>query len=223
MKKYILVAIFIMVTKYTYAQIPLEVMVGNKQTQYFAFIQKDLDSVGRWNVFSQSLFTVNYQDSLQNSISIDGQLTYQFNTWLGISAGGSFDGQQFNPTLGLSLSYLNKKGNFSISAFPVVQLAKPIALDFFALINYVPQFNKNWGLFSQLIAGTNLGLQKEHPNQNREILSIFTRHNISSQLLRVGLNYKQKIQFGLGADLAQFGKNEGTFENFGIFLRYQLE
>jgi hypothetical protein len=150
-------------------------------------------------------------------------LTYQFNNWLGISVGGSFDGVQFIPTLGLSLGYFNKKGDFSITAFPTIQLAKPMALDLFALINYSPQFNKKWGVFTQLIIGTNLGIQKEAPNQKREILNIFTRHNISNQLLRVGLNYKQKFQFGIGADFAQFGTNEGRFDNFGIFLRYQLE
>ncbi len=142
---------------------------------------------------------------------------------MGISVGGGFDGIQFNPTVGLSLGYLNKKGDFSISAFPMVQLAKPLALDFFALINYSPQFTKKWGLFTQLIAGTNLGLKKEYPDQQREVLNIFTRHNISNQLLRIGLNYKQKFQFGLGTDLAQFGMNEGRLVNLGLFLRYQLE
>ena len=212
-----------MATRYTFAQIPFEVMVGNKQTLYLTYIQKDLDSLGRWNIFSQGLYAVNYKDPSLNSISIDNQLTFQFNNWLGISAGGSFDGLQFIPSLGLSFSYLNKKGDFSISAFPMVQLAKPIALDLFALVNYSPQFTKKWGLFSQFIMGTNLGLQKEYPNQQKEIMNIFTRHNISNQLLRIGLNYKQKFQFGVGADFAQFGMNEGTFKNFGVFLRYQIE
>lgn len=223
MKNYIFVAIFMMATKYSLAQTPFEVMVGNKQTLYFAYIQKDLDSLGRWNIFSQGLYAVNYKDVSLNSISIDNQLTYQLNNWFGISAGGSFDGLQFIPSLGLSFSYLNKKGDFSISAFPMVQMVKPTALDVFSLINYSPQISKKWGLFSQFIIGTNLGLQKENPNEKRAILNVFTRHNISNQLLRIGVNYKQKIQFGLGTDFAQFGKNEGTFENFGIFLRYQME
>ncbi|AEI51384.1 hypothetical protein [Runella slithyformis] len=223
MKNYIFVTILVMVARYSFAQIPFEVMVGNKQTLYFAYIQKDLDNIGRWNIFSQGLYAVNYRDSSLNSISIDNQLTYQFNNWLGISAGGSFDGVQFIPTLGLSLGYFNKKGDFSITAFPTIQLAKPRALDVFGLINYSPQFKKKWGLFCQLIIGTNLGVQKEDPNQKREILNIFTLHNISNQLIRVGLNYKQKFQFGIGADFAQFGMNEATFENFGLFLRYQLE
>ena len=223
MKAKFLAVILIMTVQHSFAQIPFEVMTGDKQTLYYAYIQKDLDSVGRWNIFSQSLYAINYKNKAQNSISIEGQVTYQFSNWLGLSAGGGFDGIEFVPTVGLSFGYLNKKGDFSISAFPMIQLSRPVALDFFALINYSPQFNKKWGVFSQLIAGTNLGLQKEYPNQKRDVLNIFTRHNISNQLLRVGLNYKQKIQFGLGADFAQIGMKEGTFENFGVFIRYQIE
>ena len=223
MKAQLLTVILIMTIRHAYAQIPFEVMAGNKQTLYFAYVQKDIDSIGRWNIFSQGLYAVNYKNNAFNSISIDNQLTYQFTNWLGLSAGGSFDGVKFNPTLGLSLSYINNKGDFAITAFPTVQLTKPLTLDVFGLINYTPQFNKKWGLFSQFILGTNLGLQKEDPNQKREILNIFTRHNISNQLLRIGLNYKQRFQFGLGADFAQFGMNEGKFSNYGIFLRYQLD
>jgi len=212
-----------MASRHLIAQIPFEIMVGNKQTQYFAYVNKDIDSAGRWNIFSQSIFAINHKDSTLHSISVDGQLTYMFNHWLGIAVGGAFDGIRFNPTVGLSLSYINRKGDFVVTAFPTVQLAKPVSLDFFALINYSPQFSYKWGIFSQFILGSNLGLQKAYPGQTREVLNFFTRHNGSTQLLRIGLNYKKKFQFGIGADLAQFGMNEGTFENFGIFLRYQLE
>jgi hypothetical protein len=212
-----------MVTQHTFAQIPFEVMVGNNQTQYFAYVQKDIDSIGRWNVFSQSFYTVNYSNSSLNAISSDNQLTYQLNDWLGISAGGTFDGLKFNPTLGLSIGYMNKKGDLIISTFPTVQLSNPKTLDFFALINYSPKFNKNWGLFSQFILGTNVGLQKEFPTENREIWNLFTKHNLSNQLVRIGLSYKQKYQFGFGTDFAQFGMNEGSLVNIGCFFRLQLD
>lgn len=163
MKKIIFTAIITIVSQYIFAQIPFEVMVGNKQTQYFGYVQKDLDSVGRWNIFSQSIFAINHKDSTLNSISIDGQLTYMLNNWLGIAAGGAFDGNKFNPTFGLSLTYVNKKRDFVITAFPTLQLAKPIALDLFALINYSPQFNQKWGLFSQFILGNKLRFAKGIP------------------------------------------------------------
>lgn len=116
MRKPILIAMLVIATRNTFAQTPFEVMVGNKQTLYFAYIQKDLDSFSGWNIFSQGLYAVNYKDDALNSISIDNQLTYQLNNWFGISAGDSFDGLQFIPSLGLSFSYLNKKGDFSINA-----------------------------------------------------------------------------------------------------------
>lgn len=167
MRNYFFVFIFTMATQYTFAQIPFEVMVGNKQTQYFGYIQKDLDSIGRWSAFSQSIFAINHKDSTLNSISVDGQLTYMLNNWLGVAAGGAFDGNRFTPTLGLSFTYINKKRDFVITAFPTAQLVKPIALDLFALINYSPQFNTNWGLFSQFILGTNLGLERLPKSKKR--------------------------------------------------------
>ncbi|NBN98884.1 MAG: hypothetical protein EBV19_06540, partial [Flavobacteriia bacterium] len=36
--------------------------------------------------------------------------------------------------------------------------------------------------------------------------------SMKQNVLRVGLNYKQRFQFGLGTDLAQFGMSEATFE-----------
>lgn len=206
-----------------YAQIPFEVMIGDKQTQYFSYIQKDIDSAGRWNIFSQSLFTSHYKDRSLNSISMEGQLTYQVTPWLGISGGGAFDGLEFNPVLGLSLQYLNTRGDFYVNLFPLVQFAKPISADFFLLANYTPSFNKTWGLFSQLIASSNLGIQKEFPEQDRQLLNIFTRHNVSAQLLRIGLDYKRRFQFGFGLDLLHIGHGEGNLENAGIFLRYSIE
>lgn len=223
MKKLIIVVILTIAAQKSFGQIPFEVMVGNKQTMNFGYIQKDLDSTGKWNIFSQGIFAVNYRDSSYNNISIDNQLTYQLNNWIGISAGGSFDGKKFIPSLGLSLSYINKKGDFFVTAFPTVQFDKPKTLDLFALINYSPQFNNKWGLFSQLIIGSNYGVQKEYPEQSRGVLGLFTHHNISNQLLRVGINYKQKFQVGVGADFAQFGMSEPKFDNYGIFLRYQIE
>ena len=224
MKKLIIVVILTIAAQKSFGQIPFEVMVGNKQTMYFGYIQKDLDSTGKWNIFSQGIFAVNYRDSSYNNISIDNQLTYQLNNWIGISAGGSFDGKKFIPSLGLSLSYINKKGDFFVTAFPTVQFDKLKTLDLFALINYSPQFNNKWGLFSQLIIGSNYGVQKEYPEQSRDVLGLFTHHNISNQLLRVGINYKQKFQVGVGADFAQFGiVSVPKFDNYGIFLRYQIE
>ncbi len=64
-----------------------------------------------------SALAIDHNDKLFNNFLNEGQLSYRLKDWLGISVGGSFDGEVIMPTLGLNLSYLNKKGDF---------LSKPI-------------------------------------------------------------------------------------------------
>lgn len=198
---------FVLLSQYAHAQIPFEVMVGHRQTQYYAFIQKNIDSSGQWNIFSQSFYSVHYTDVSLNAINIEGQITYQISDWFGISAGGGFDGNGFVPTIGLSVEYINEKQDFSATAFPTIQITKPLALDVFALINFSPQFSHQWGLFSQAILGANVG----------------TQYNSSLQWIRLGLNYERKFQFGLAADFIQIPQEQFFSDNFGFFLRYQIE
>jgi hypothetical protein len=82
--------------------------------------------------------------------------------------------------------------------------------------------NDTWGIFSQLIFSTNLEMDKTATSPQRDIVGLFTAHQQSTQLLRVGLDYQQKFQFGLGTDFNQFFRNEGNFENYGLFLRLNL-
>jgi len=72
------------------AQIVLDALVGNKQAHYINYIDKDLDSAAKWNFFNLNRFTVNYNNKALNTVSIEGQLTYQFKPWLGLSVGGGF-------------------------------------------------------------------------------------------------------------------------------------
>jgi hypothetical protein len=112
--------IFLMVSLSIRAQIVLEALAGNKQAHYINYFDKDLDSTAKWNFFNLNRFTVNYKDKALNTVSIEGQLTYQFKPWIGVSAGGGFYGELFVPSIGLSLSYLNKKEDFFIQMYPTI-------------------------------------------------------------------------------------------------------
>jgi hypothetical protein len=90
MKKTILIAILLLATNQLFAQMVLETLVGNEQAHYINYFDKDLDSSGKWNFFNLNRFTVNYKDKTLNTVSIEGQLSYQLKPWLGISAGGGF-------------------------------------------------------------------------------------------------------------------------------------
>ena len=221
MKK-ILVFVVLIMAQNAFGQIPVEILVGNKQTQFLNYWQKDIDSAKRFNFFSFTRFAIDHKDDAYNNFSIDGQLSYSLNNWLGLSLGGGYEGANFVPSIGLNLSYSNQKGDFFLETYPTLQLDKIKSLSLFGVAGYNPKFNSKWGLFSQLIFSANLQIDKTAMNPSRNILGLFTALQQSTELIRLGLDFKEKYQFGFGADLNQIYQNRADFENIGIFFRINL-
>lgn len=203
MRTFLLMTIFLMVSVSTRAQIVLEALAGNQQAHYINYIDKDLDSTAKWNFFNLNRFTVNYKDKALNNVSIEGQLTYQFKPWVGLSAGGGFYGELFVPTIGLSLSYMNKKEDFFIQIYPTIGFAEgQVAPSVLGIIGYSPKFSKSWGLSSQIIFSAD-------PVE-------------ASQIIRMGANYKDMVQFGIGIDMLQNFETKNSNYNFGPFIRFNF-
>jgi len=203
MRTLLFITIFLMLSVSIRAQIVLEALAGNKEAHYINYIDKNLDGSAKWNFFNLNRFTVNYKDKALNTVSIEGQLTYQFKPWLGVSAGGGFYGELFVPTIGLSLSYMNKKEDFFLQMYPTIGFAEgQVAPSILGLIGYTPEFNKSWGLSSQII---------------------FSADPIeASQIVRIGTDYKDRIQFGIGIDMLQNFETEHLNFNLGPFIRFNF-
>jgi len=203
MRTFFLMTIFLLVGANLRSQNVLEVLAGNKQAHYINYFNKDLDSTAKWNFFNLNRFTVNYKDKALNNVSIEGQLTYQFKPWIGLSAGGGFYGVLFVPTIGLSLSYMNKKEDFFIQIYPTIGFAEgQVAPSVLGIIGYSPKFSKNWGLSSQIIFSAD-------PVE-------------ASQIIRIGANYKDKVQFGIGIDMLQNFETKNLNYNLGPFIRFNF-
>jgi hypothetical protein len=203
MRTFFLMTIFLLVGANLRSQNVLEVLAGNKQAHYINYFNKDLDSTAKWNFFNLNRFTVNYKDKALNNVSIEGQLTYQFKPWIGLSAGGGFYGELFVPTIGLSLSYMNKKEDFFIQMYPTIGFAEgQVAPSVLGIIGYSPKFSKNWGLSSQIIFSAD-------PVE-------------ASQIIRIGANYKDKVQFGIGIDMLQNFETKNLNYNLGPFIRFNF-
>ncbi len=200
---FFLMTIFLMVSVSIRAQIVLEALAGNKQAHYINYLEKDLDSSAKWNFFNLNRFTIDYKDKALNTVSIEGQLTYQFTPWLGISGGGGFYGELFVPTIGLSLSYMNKKEDFFIQMYPTIGIAdEQFAPSVLGLIGYTPKFTKSWGLSAQII---------------------FLADPIETyQIIRLGVNYRNKVQFGIGIDMLQNFQTKNLNFNLGPFIRFNF-
>lgn len=203
MKALFFIPIFVMVCVSIHGQIAIEALAGNKQAHYINYVDKDLDSFAKWNFFNLNRFTINYKDKTQNTVSMEGQLTYQLKSWLGISAGGGFYGEIFVPTLGLSLSYMNKKEDFFIQMYPTIGIAdRQFAPSILGILGYTPKLNSSWRLSSQIIFSA-------EPTE-------------SSQIVRVGADFKEKIQFGIGLDMLQSFDEKNLDFNLGPFIRFNF-
>jgi hypothetical protein len=203
MRTFFLMTIFLLVGANLRSQNVLEVLAGNKQAHYINYFNKDLDSTAKWNFFNLNRFTVNYKDKALNNVSIEGQLTYQFKPWVGLSAGGGFYGELFVPTIGLSLSYMNKKEDFFIQIYPTIGFAEgQVAPSVLGIIGYSPKFSKSWGLSSQIIFSAD-------PVE-------------ASQIIRMGANYKDMVQFGIGIDMLQNFQTKNLNLNLGPFIRFNF-
>lgn len=203
MRTILFITFFSMISLSIRGQIALETLAGNQQAHYINYIDKDLDSTAKWNFFNLNRFTVNYKDKALNNVSIEGQLTYQFRPWIGLSAGGGFYGELFVPTIGLSLSYMNKKEDFFIQIYPTIGFAEgQVAPSVLGIIGYSPKFIKSWGLSSQIIFSAD-------PVE-------------ASQIIRMGPNYKDMVQFGIGIDMLQNFETKNSNYNFGPFIRFNF-
>ena len=203
MRTLLFTVLFGLITTNICAQSAVEILGGNKQAHYINYFNKDLDSSAKWNFFNLNRFTVNYKDKALNTVSIEGQLTYQFKPWFGLSGGGGFYGELFVPAIGLSLSYMNKKQDLFIQLYPtMVFVERQVAPSVLGLIGYIPKFTKTWGLSSQVIFSVD-------PIE-------------AAQIVRIGADYKEIIQFGIGVDMQQNFESKNLNFNLGPFVRFNF-
>lgn len=98
---------------------------------------------------------------------------------------------------------MNKKENLFIQMYPTIGIAEgQLVPSVLGLIGYTPKFNKNWGFSSQIIFSVD-------PIE-------------ASQIVRIGTNYKDRFQFGIGVDMLQNYQARNLNFNLGPFVRFNL-
>jgi len=191
------------------AQIPVQVFGGHKALEYNFLWYKDVDARGKWSLFNFTFFTIDYQDKSQNTYEIYQVATYNFTKNWGLASGGRFSEGQFVPQL--AISYQLESKDLYLNLFPSLQYftdGQALAYSLFGLVFYRPPLNDTWKIFSQLAFEPLLDAQGQH---------IF-----SYQQIRLGLDYKGHFQFGLGANLEQLGAQFEWRQNYGLFIRKEL-
>ncbi len=193
------------------AQIPVEVMFGDEQLQHQFFFFRDLDRNQKVNLFNMTRFSMDYENRIFNNSLVTSQLAYNLTPFLGISGGVTFADNRLSPLAAISLTYLNKKQDLFLTLFPSVVFNEETNFEMSGIFLYTPQLTKDFKLFTQVIFASTFNRQMD-------------THLFSNQQCRIGVDYKDLFQVGIGIDQTYINTGEGYLKprNIGIFFRKEL-
>ncbi|WP_241330303.1 hypothetical protein [Chryseobacterium arthrosphaerae] len=183
------------------AQVSLQTYAGNKEAEMLGIYNKDFKS--QWNYFASATITYNYESEKVNP-ELYQNLNYGIGRNLGISAGVHISREDIMPSVGVAYGKENQVWNISVfPAFTYSTQAKEFGLGLYTLLEYTPKINEKLTLYSMLIVESDFS---------------FKEHQVSSQIIRLGIENKKKMQFGIGSNISQTGSGFETDINFGVFI-----
>lgn len=186
---------------YGIAQISLQAYGGNKETELLGIYNKDFKN--KWNYFASSTIAYDYESKKVNP-ELYQNLNYEIGRNWGISAGVHLSKEDIMPSVGLA--YGKENDVFGISVFPAFTYsteAKGFGLGLYTLLEYTPKINERLNFYSMLIVESDFS---------------FKEHQSSSQVIRLGIENKKKMQLGIGSNISQMGSDFETTANFGVFI-----
>lgn len=204
-----------LLSKGAVAQIPVEVFAGNEKAtidvMFFKFFSNSKNEPSRFLFFNRNRASVDYKMTPTERLQQFGfteAVSYNHPGLKGFAP--VFVAQIFNsgvyPKTGVQYVHFNEK--LIIFSWLVSQTLQNPDIDYFLLFRYTPVLTSKIKLFMQF--------------ESLNTIPTNAGNYSFSQRLRLGLKF-QRIQTGLGADLAEKGRHSFDFSaNSGIFLRYEF-
>ncbi len=184
-----------------YAQIQVQPFFGNDGFQIGSLVNKSFTKSEKWNYFNYTSYFTEYHNIKSGQIESYQNISYSFYKNLGINMGTTFGNASLVPSIGLS--YILDNNIFNINLFPSLNYLiaeEEIGADINAMLEYTPAISKTWNFYSMLIFNGDYALNEFD----------------TKEYLRVGLEHKNKFQFGLGSDI----DNTNSTFNIGAFIGY---
>jgi len=184
--------------------IPVELMMGNKYGTVNVSLNRNFSQTSRFGFFHMNTVQFDYKNNLNNSFLLQDLLYVETIKNLRVAAGVAYSKGGFNTTAGLQYVYIGKQLLFLCA--PRVNIESDPTYDIMTIIQYKPDINESIKLYTRV-----------------QMLNLFNSNgNIKSyQWIRLGLEIKG-IQFGLAANLDEYGPNPSIDSSFGLFLRKEI-
>lgn len=203
-----LVAILFACGEVTFAQIPLEVFVGNEKTAvdvlWFRSIKNQQGEPTSFLFFNRNRAVVDYHN--RTSFGSTNALSFAVFEGLGVVLVGQFFNSGFYPKAGVQYYFTHDR--LSIFSWAVVETLNEPDADWFVLGKYEPQITEEWRLYLQAEFLGSTGFNG--------VLNL-------SQRLRIGMGLEGWV-FGFGSDFIETGKLPSLTvnANAGVFLRREF-
>jgi hypothetical protein len=183
---------------------PIELAIGHQYGTVNFVFNKSFSQGSRLGFFHMNTVQFNYKDDTQNSFLLQDLLFVETFKNLRVATGIVYSKGGFNTTAGLQYLFSGEK--IMVLIAPRVNIESDPSYDIMTIIQYKPKLNDNLKLFSRV-----------------QMLNLFgSEGNIKSyQWFRAGLELKG-IQFGLAANMDEYGPNPSIETNFGLFIRKEI-
>jgi hypothetical protein len=184
--------------------ITIELMIGNKYGSVNLVFNRNFSQNSRLGFFHMNTVQFDYKYKNNNSFILQDQIYVETLKNLRIAGGVVYSNGGFNTTVGLQYVYGGKK--LFVLCAPRVNIESNPSYDIMTILQCTPDINDRVKLYTRL-----------------QMLNLFEKGgNIKSyQWFRLGLEVKG-MQFGLAADLDEYGPNPSVTGNFGVFIRKEI-
>jgi hypothetical protein len=184
--------------------IPIELMMGLKYGSVNLAFNRSFSQTSRLGFFHMNTIEFDYMDADKNSFIIQDLIYVETFKNLRVAGGVAYSKGGFDPTAGLQYVYSGKK--FLFLCAPRINIESNPSYDIMTILQYKPDINEKVKLFTRL-----------------QLLNLFdSGGNIRSyQWMRLGVELKG-LQFGLAANLDEYGAHPSVESNFGLFIRKEI-
>lgn len=195
------ILLIILISSYAKSQISIQAYGGNKEAEVLGIYDKDFKN--RWNYFASGTASYDYDTRKVNPGIYQSLNYYGGNNW-GTSAGLYISDEDVMPSLGLA--YVKETRTLGINLFPAATYSfdtGKFGFGLYTLVEYTPKLNEKLNFYSMLMVESDFSFQE---------------HQASSQIIRLGIENRKKMQFGIGSNISQTGSTFETDINFGLFI-----
>jgi agmatine deiminase len=206
MKQIIVFSILILSLSVTYAQVQLQSSIGAEEFGINTLMQKSISKNQKFNYYGHTNFELKYKNDSVGMTEFFQVVDYKLGKNVGLALGNTINKGDFLPEIGLSFSF--EKKAFDLNFYPTVSYSlksKAVGYGANGIMSFSPKINDKWGYYNLLIFGVDFDAESNF---------------MGNQNLLVGLEYKQKLDFGLSLNLSNEQSDLNT--SLGVFLGIKL-